>query len=181
MRRQATRYHPNRATCLFLAALLLGGLLNFNELKDHPFLPDTVVHCAVFSIYSTLILYWMQTVREWLTRSQSRRYTLVAAGFMLLYLVSRTMKYRMILPPLGTRAFWYLNYTPLIAMPTLFLMTCIRFHTAKDSPAREMVLLVPAGGLLALVLTNDLHCLAFRPKIDLSLLEGKTGTEEPEV
>ena len=29
--------------------------------------------------------------------------------------------------------------------------------------------------------TNDLHCLAFRPKIDLSLLEGRTGTEEPEV
>ncbi len=176
MQRQAGKQNLNRSTCLFVVALLLGGLLNFNELKNHPYLPDTLVHCAVFTIYSTLLLFWMQTVRDRLTRSQSRRYTLAAACFMLLYLLSRTMKYRMIVPPLGTRAFWYLNYTPLIAMPTLFLMTCIRFHTAKESPAREMVLLVPAGGLLALVLTNDLHCLAFRPKIDLALLEGKTGT-----
>lgn len=54
-----------------------------------------------------------------------------------------------------------------------------RYHPNRATCLFLAALLL--GGLLALVLTNDLHCLAFRPKIDLSLLEGRTGTEEPEV
>ena len=165
-----------RNTILFVAFLLLCGVLHFNERYDHPILPDTVVFCTVFAIYATLILFWMQTVRDRLIRSRSRNYTLSAGGLMMLYLLTRTLKYRIVNTTMLTRYLWYINYVPLILIPTLFLMACIRFHLAEDSPGKERLLLIPAGVLAVVVLSNDLHFLAFRPKVELSVLVGDTGT-----
>ena len=163
-------------TLWFIGFLLLGGLLHFSERNDHPFLPDTLVYCAVFALYTGLLLFWMQSVRDRLIRSRSRTYTMAAGGFMLLYLLIRTLKYRIVGIPALSRAFWYIYYAPLIMIPTLFLMTCFRFYSGKESPPRERVLLIPAVTLTAGVLTNDLHRLAFRPRVDMSLLIGDTGT-----
>ena len=165
-----------RNTILFVTFLLMGGVLHFNERYDHPFLPDTIVFCAVFAIYATLILFWMQTVRDRLISSRSRSYTLSAGGLMMLYLLTRTLKYRIVNTAMLTRYLWYINYIPLILIPTLFLMACIRFHLAENSPGKERLLLIPAGALAAVVLSNNLHCLVFRPKVELSVLVGDAGT-----
>ena len=95
---------------------------------------------------------------------------------MLLYLLIRTLKYRIAVTAAEIRTFWYLFYVPMIMMPTLFLMTCVRFHAGRDSKPRELVLLIPVALLAGAVLTNDLHFLVFIPQIDLAALRGDVGT-----
>ncbi len=165
-----------RNTGIFIALFLLCGLIHYFMRKEHPYIPDTVLFCVTFTIYASLILFWIQTVRDRLVRSISRGYTLAAALMMLLFLVLQTLKYRIEVSPFFTRLMWYLFYVPMITMPTLFLMTCIRFHSGKDSPLRDTAFLAPAGLLAGIVLTNDLHHLVFVPKIDPALLSGDTGS-----
>ena len=165
-----------RNTWLFMAFLLLGGVIHFLDRKDYAFVPDTLIFCVIFTIYAGLIIFWMQTVRDRLIRSRSRSYTLAAGWMMLLYLLIRTLKYRIDMTPAVSRAFWYLFYVPMIMMPMLFLMTCIRFHSGRDSRPGELALLIPAVLLTGAVLTNDMHFLVFYPKTEPSLLSGVNGT-----
>ena len=164
-----------RSTRLFIAFLLLGGLLHFFDRDDYALVPDTLIYCLSLTIYAGLIFLWIQKVRDRLIRSRSRSYTLAAAGMMLLYLTVRTLKYRIYVSPLITRLFWYLYYVPQIMIPTLFLMTAVRFYSDR-SRSGELALLVPAALLTGAVLTNDMHFLAFVPRIEAALLTGVTGT-----
>ena len=65
---------------IFVAFLLLGGLVHFLNRKDYAYVPDTLIYCVNFAIYAGLILYWIQSVRDRLTRSPSRCYALAAGG-----------------------------------------------------------------------------------------------------
>ena len=82
--------------------------------------------------------------------------------------VPHAEKYRMALPPPGTRLLWYFYYIPLIMIPTLFLMICVHFHTAKNSPPKETVLLVPAGIFAGIVVSG-------RDRVNPATEETRTG------
>ena len=164
-------------TVIFLAALLAAGVVNALGryitklfMTDHAtplWLPclSTVTFCLNLAIYIVLLLFWAQSVRRRLLPSRERSCLVAAAFCAIAMLVLRSIKYRLIDDNSYEllRYVWYLYYVPMILLPTLFLMTCIRIEGRKRMRFDERLLLVPAGVLMLLFLTNDLHFLAFRP------------------
>lgn len=168
----------NVATAIFVFSILIAGASNaaakkivnhyVNNTGDSLFLPavSTLLFCVNLSLYLFLIVFWLQSVYSRLLPSRERSYIVSATLCAVMLLLLRTVRYRLLD---GwnyelMRAFWYLYYVPMILMPTLLLMTCIRIEN-KNSRRRfnELILLVPAIILISLFLTNDLHYLAFRP------------------
>ena len=166
------------ATVLFVVGILLAGSahalakLCIQWFMDSPdtstFLPffSTLMFCLNLGIYITLLLFWIQSLFQRLLPSRERSYLICAALCMVVMLILRSVKYRLVdeQNDLLLRYLWYLYYIPMLLMPTLFLMTCLRLE-GKNREKRfdERWLLLPAAVLAVLFLTNDLHHLAFAP------------------
>ena len=169
------------ATVLFLIGIFIAGLANaMSKLiikryavdpaayRAFPFL-STLLFCLNLSVYLFLLVFWIRSVRQRLLPSRSRDYLMTAACCAILMLLLRSVKYRLIdVSDLDlARYIWYLYYLPMILMPTLFLMTCVRIEYKNRSKRfEERLLLIPASVMILLFLTNDLHHLAFRPNGD---------------
>ena len=169
------------APILYMLIILIAGFANaaaklitkeYNAGAEwHMIAPafSTLLFCVNLLLYLFLIVFWMQSVRLRLLPSRARSYMIAASWCAVAMLVLRSAKYRLI----GTedltviRYTWYLYYVPMILLPTLFLMNCIRIE-GKNRQRRfdERMLLIPAGVMIVLFLTNDLHYLAFRPNGD---------------
>ena len=178
------------ATALYVLGILLAGFANAaakliikGYVADESLSPitpifSTMLFCLNLTLYLFLIVFWMQSVRLRLLPGRERTYLAAAAMCAAAMLLLRTVKYRLITgEDYGMlRAVWYLYYVPLILLPTLFLMTCIRIE-GRNRHRRfdERLLLIPAAVLIALFLTNDLHHLAFRPT-GLSEMTGANGS-----
>ena len=166
-----------RNTLLFFAFLLLGGvmyLLNKTEIS----LVDTFMFSANFMVYVGLLIFWMRSVRDRLMPTKARSYILTSAILMILYLLLRVLKWR-VLTGVTIRRFADYGYNiPLILIPTLFLMTCIRIHRGEttDRNGKERLLLIPACTMLLLILTNDLNQLFYRRTVPLAEFQGTIGT-----
>lgn len=181
-------------TLLFAAFLLLGGALHVAEDYCHNVpSPDysvvTFLFCLVFMIYSALLVYWIRSVYVRLLPSRSRSYLIIMAILMILYLCLRAVKYRIASEAFMVRLTWYAYYVPMLMIPTLFLMVCVRIGRGERSvkpggddrkersvKPDERLWVIPAVILTALILTNDLHHLVFMPKNDALVFLGKAGT-----
>ena len=169
------------APILYVIVILLAGFANaaaklitkeYNAGADWPLIApafSTLLFCVNLLLYLFLIVFWMQSVRLRLLPSRARTYLIAASWCAVAMLVLRSAKYRLI----GTEALtvirytWYLYYVPMLLLPTLFLMTCIRIEGGnRQRRFDERMLLIPAGVMIVLFLTNDLHHLAFRPNGD---------------
>ena len=155
-------------TLLFLGFLLLAGFLHSADM-DIIYWGNTLIYCTEYLIYAGLILSWLQALRQRLLPTRSKGYLLASACLLLLFVAAQFTKYRLSVTPGLTRYCWYAYYLPIILVPTLFLMTCIRIRRGFDGGRRtergkpdEILLLIPAGILTLGILTNDLHQMAFR-------------------
>ncbi len=106
---------------------------------------------------------------------------------MILYIVTRTIKYRIVHSVLALRVCWYCYYIPIVMIPTFFLISAISFgNTDYDDEGSKplmtgrvqaAIFIVIFSVLLSVgILTNDIHNLAFIPKVPLSKFIGSTGT-----
>ena len=97
---------------------------------------------------------------------------------MLVYLLIRVFKYIIADTALVIRYSTYAYWIPQMLMPALFLMTCIRIRRGNTEVRSrdERLLLIPGALLSLLVITNDLHGLVYKPRVDLSIFEVSTGT-----
>ena len=159
---QQTRFRHH--TGVFCAVLAFCGCLN---LIQYHFLDliGCVLFCISFCLEFGLIAYWTQSALYRLLTSRARVHIGWASAMMLFLTLLRTLRYRIFCQSiLLSRLLWYAYYIPLIMMPTLFLMHTISLYTAhnKRIPS-EQYLLIPAGLLCILFMTNDLHLMAFRP------------------
>ena len=168
----------NIATVLFVFGLLLAGAANavsrmlvqryMADPGTSSYLPylSTVMFCLNLAVYITLLLFWIRSLQVRLLPSRERKYLFAAAMCAVAMLILRSVKYRMIgdYEFIQQRYVWYLYYIPMLLMPTLFLMTCIRIE-GKNRERRfdERLLLIPAAVMILLFLTNDLHHFAFAP------------------
>ena len=154
-----------RNTWIFIAFLLLAGVLHLIDSGPiNPF-ASTLLFSTYSAIYAGLLLSWMLSLPMRLLPSQSRVYIFTASIFMLLFLAIRIFKYRMAVPGGSTdRYSWYAYYVPFIYTPTFFLMSAVRFYRKTAGRPDERLLAIPATAIVVLVLTNDLHGLAFTPK-----------------
>ena len=172
-----------KGTVLFVCFLLLGGICHVTDViihRAHDLFTSTWMFCADLMIYSGLILFWLQSVRRRLLPSPARRYLLASGALMLLFLLLRTVKYRIVQwsTPME-RYCWYGYYVPTILVPTLFLMTSFYFGNKPEQYSRIRRYPLILGIILTLgVLTNDLHNLAFRfkPNPITKAFYGENGT-----
>ncbi|MBR0152558.1 MAG: hypothetical protein IJM26_02135 [Lachnospiraceae bacterium] len=167
----------SRSTRLFFAFLLLGGL-TYLLTRTHISIVDTMMFGANFMIYIGLLIYWMQSVQARLLPTKARSYILTAAVLMMLELLVRFLRFRVLTDVVIRRYTDYSYNIPLILIPTLFLMTCIRIHEgeAADGKGQEQLLLIPSCALILLILTNDLNRLFYRPTVPLAEFHCVIGT-----
>lgn len=174
----------NKNALLFVGFLVLAGVIHIaanvlhNTTTPH-YSINTMLFCLEFTIYALLLFYWIQSVRIRLLPTRAKTYMLVLATQMVAYLSLRTFKYRIAESVLAVRYAWYIFYLPMILIPTLFLMVCIRIARGeKTSTADERLLMVPAGLLSLIIVTNDWHQLVFKRKADVDPVSfyGQSGT-----
>ena len=164
-------------TLLFAGFLLLGGVANLLT-RTHISIVDTFMFSANFMIYTGLLIFWMQSVRARLLPTRARNDVIAAAVLMIIYLLIRVLRFRILTEVAVRRYVDYAYNIPLVLVPTLFLTTCIRIHRGEGSgrSGKEQFLLIPAGVLLLLILTNDLHQLFYHRLVPLSEFHGIVGT-----
>ncbi|MBQ1390667.1 MAG: hypothetical protein IIY82_02870 [Firmicutes bacterium] len=167
----------NRNTWLFIGFLLLAGTANLLSRTGNPAW-GVLMTCANYLIYLGLLLFWEQSVYVRMLPSRERTYMMTAAFLMLFYQVTRIFKYRFAASALAFRYAVYAYWIPQMLIPALFLMTCICTRRGRERQDKhlERLLLIPAALLALLVMTNDLHTLVYKPKIDLHQFSVDGGT-----
>ena len=176
--------NQKRNTLLFVGMLVLGGVIHIaaNILHNTPvphYSINTMLFCLEFVIYTMLIFFWLQAVRIRLLPTRAKTYMLILATQMVAYLSLRAFKYRIAESAVAIRYAWYIFYVPMILIPTLFLMVCIRIARGeKTSAVDERLLMFPAGLLSLIIATNDWHQLVFKRKagVDPASFYGQSGT-----
>ena len=178
----------NRNLRLFIAFFILTGVTNVLNRTRIPEV-DKLMTCLNDMIYVGLLLFWLQSVRTRLLPSAAKKYILLAAWLMLLYIVIRVCNYRFWEADVLFRYSIYVYWIPKFMIPVLFLATCIRIRRGEGNPAAagtdrnrlsEAWLFLPACALLLLVITNDLHSLVYRAAdIRHSALAAGTYTHGP--
>ena len=171
-----------RNTLLFIAFLLLGGGLHYIDPTESLAL-NSFLFCAVFAIYSGLILLWIHSVRIRLLPTRARTYMVASAVLMIVFLVIKVVKYRivgdLVEPPFIERYNIYLYWTPQMLIPSLFLMACVRIRRGEEEAGKwdERLLLIPGIALSFMALTDDLHRLVYHPKTEwLTEFSVRSGT-----
>ena len=176
--------NQTRNTLLFVGMLVLGGVIHIaaNILHNTPvphYSINTLLVCLEFVIYTMLLFFWIQSVRIRLLPTRAKTYMLILATQMVAYLSLRVFKYRIAESVVAIRYAWYIFYVPMILIPTLFLMVCIRIARGeKTSAVDERLLMFPAGLLSLIIATNDWHQLVFKRKagVDPASFYGQSGT-----
>ena len=113
-------------------------------------------------IYIGLLAAWGISVQTRIIQTQVRRYLLVIAGLMLLWLTLRTVKYNTY-HMTAERFLWYGYYLPMLFIPVLAVLVALSLGKPENYrlPKWAHFLYLPSALLFLLVLTNDLHQLVF--------------------
>jgi len=116
-------------------------------------------------IYAGLVMYWGIRVRRRIIRQDIRRYLETVVGLLLFFLLVRTMKYGLFENMPGIlRYLWYLYYVAILMVPVYSVFIAVMIGKAEGARLKRPYYLLFAGGVLLtlLILTNDLHQMAFR-------------------
>ena len=175
---QQARKHNN--IWLFIGFLLLGGIMHYFDPTENLFL-NSFLFSGRFTIFTGLILFWIQSVRSRLLPTRVRTY-MIAAGIMMICLLAVQVFNNRIVGDAAialklNRYSKYVYWIPQTVNPALFLMACIRICRGGQKKQKwdEWPVMIPAIFLSAMVLTNDLHHLVYRPKADYPELMIITG------
>ena len=121
----------NRNTLLFGIFLLLAGIA-YLFTRTQIAIIDTFMFSANFMIYIGLLVSWMYSVWTRLLPTKARGYIIAAAILMMVELLVRFLRFRILTEIVIRRYTDYAYNIPLILIPTLFLMTCIRIHRGES-------------------------------------------------
>ena len=114
-------------------------------------------------IYIVLFAAWGISVRGRVIQPQVRRCLTAAAALMVFWVTARTLRYQFARASWVLRHLWYLYYLPMLFIPLLAVFVALSMDQPESFrlPKRTTLLYIPTTVLLLLVLTNDLHQLAF--------------------
>ena len=160
----------HKTTSLFIAFFLIAGISNILTRSDSVFI-SSLAFCANAAILTGLIVFWIYTVSDRLLPTRLRSNLIVSGLFMILYLLIRVFRYRVIVNAnIPGRYSSYIYFIPLLMIPSLFVMTAIDIALADKRAGKRITnaVLISAVILSGLALTNDLHFLVYRPKVELS-------------
>ena len=116
------------------------------------------------SVYVGLFSVWGVSAHRRVVQPQVRRYLDAVSFLMVGWLILREVKFRFILDLNAERYLWYLYYIPILLTPLLAMFVSILLGKSETYrlPKRFSLLYLPTVTLIVLILTNDLHQLAFR-------------------
>ncbi|MGN0577180.1 MAG: histidine kinase N-terminal 7TM domain-containing protein [Ruminiclostridium sp.] len=114
-------------------------------------------------IYAGLFGIWGISVRRRIIQPQVRRYLTAISALMVFWVTVRTIKYMFAENPWILRQLWYLYYLPMLFIPCLAVFVALSLGKPDSFrlPKWTVFLYIPTAAIFLLVLTNDLHQLAF--------------------
>ncbi len=148
-------------TAAFIAAAVLLRMASFRDISQ---MEDRFINLLRTAIYAGIILWWGLSVYRRIMQEQLRLFLAAAAVLMVFWIVLREIKFRYTASPDLIRHLWYLYYVPFLTIPLLSFFSSLfpgrpeNFRIDK----RLYLLFIPGFSILVMVLTNDLHELAFR-------------------
>ena len=158
-----------RRFCTAAALFMLAGVFRqldslSSALSFHPELLSAMCFLMTNLLYIGLACAWGMSLHRRILNREVRRYLMLSCAMVLLWLLLRTMKYRFFEEDLILRHLWYLYYVPQILAPLFGFFAALQLGQRESAalPRRWKLLFIPACLLIAGILTNDLHQLAFR-------------------
>lgn len=115
-------------------------------------------------LYVVLFAGWGISLEQRIIHPQVRRLLGMVDSLMVFWLVVRTLRFYLEVAPWLSRLLWYLYYLPMLGLTTLCVMIALILGQSEvyRLPRPAYLFWVPTVGLLALVLTNDLHQWVFK-------------------
>lgn len=155
--------------CVSTSFVLIAALLH---LLDYFQLVKFSVNAIVFFLYTFVILIWSRIMENRILRTSSKIRFRIIAYLLIGYLMMRTLKYEILYNHLLAIKyirygyyFFMLNIVHLVFFTSLLVAKSEREHISKW----WNLLWIPTELLVALVLTNDFHGLAFAIDVPLSV------------
>ena len=152
-----------KAVVILLALILLDGCLHTLLSGLTPSL-SALSFLFSFLLHNGILLLWGVSADRRLLPSASQRQLRLSVILMLLWILLRAVRYRLTLA--GSPLYlplWYAYYIPQILLPLSFFFAALYIgypDLREQSPAWRL-LYIPAFLLIAGILTNDMHQLAF--------------------
>lgn len=118
-------------------------------------LADQCRACTYLGIYCAWVIY----LNKHVVQKKMRQYLTAIGCLMVCWFFLRTVKYHILLDPLGGHICWYLYYIPMILIPTFGLSATLLIDEAEKKTTKWItgILLFFSVVLIVCVLTNDLH------------------------
>ncbi len=128
-----------------------------------PPLPSAICFLITNFLYIGLTFAWWISISRRILHRGVRRQLLLCCAMTVLWLFLRAVKYRLFEEDMVSRHLWYLYYVPQILAPLFSFFAALQLGQREDDAlaGRWYLLLIPAFLLIAGILTNDLHQLAF--------------------
>ncbi len=116
------------------------------------------------AIYMGLFAAWGHGVRKRIVSKQARRYLTEVSIFLVVWMITKTIKYYFVADPDVNRICWYLYYLPILFVPMLTVFVSLTLGRAEEFPLPKWALIFPlvTTSLFVLVLSNDFHQWMFR-------------------
>ena len=152
-----------RLSCIVvLLFVLLAYICRFIETDNELIqtLADQCRACTYLGIYCAWVIY----LNKHVVQKKVRQYLTAIGCLMVCWFFLRTVKYHILLDPLGGHICWYLYYIPMILIPTFGLSATLLMDGAEKKTTKWItgILLFFSVILIICVLTNDLHQQVFR-------------------
>lgn len=151
--------------CAIVALIAIAVVCRFvSRNPSTPLVLDKICNLIRTLIYSELFATWGVTVYRRVVQVQARKFLVILAVLMTLWVILRAFKFYFITDETAQRYLWYSYYIPLLFIPTLTLFVALSIgkNEGYRLPNYAFLLLVPATILAILALTNDLHQCVFR-------------------
>ena len=147
---------------IFLLFVLLAYVCRFIETDNELIqtLADQCRTCTYLGIYCAWVIY----LNKHVVQKKMRQYLTAIGCLMVCWFFLRTVKYHILLDPLGGHICWYLYYIPMILIPTFGLSATLLMDGEEKKTTKWITgtLLFFSVVLIVCVLTNDFHQQVFR-------------------
>ena len=152
-----------RLSCIVvLLFVLLAYICRFIE-TDNELIQTLADQCRACT-YLGICCAWVIYLNNYVVQKKVRQYLTAIGCLMVCWFFLRTVKYHILLDPLGGHICWYLYYIPMILIPTFGLSATLLMDGAEKKTTKWItgILLFFSVVLIVCVLTNDLHQQVFR-------------------
>ena len=161
--RKPNKKATHTAILVFLLVIMAYSMRFIANRHDEPYMAWLSSSLLRSGIYIGLFAAWGVSVRRRIIQVQTKQYLSAISALLVLWMAVRTLKYMIFGNQHLCRYLWYLYYIPQIMIPLMLILVACSLGKPENYrlPKWTNLLYIPAAALILLILTNDLHQLAF--------------------